>query len=84
MSILMYIEVKMKTTATEFRTHLFTWLDKVIATGDFLEIERKGVKLSISRQDRGPKLLRLPKRPTIVGDPASLLGLDWSSEWKPS
>jgi hypothetical protein len=73
----------MKTSATDFRSNLFTWLDRVIATGEALEIERKGIKIRIERQDGAPRLSRLPKRPTMVVDPENLVHNDWSTEWKP-
>jgi hypothetical protein len=72
----------MKTSATDLSTNLYTWLDKVLMTGESLEIDRKGVKLVISRADRGTRLSRLPKRDTIIGSPDGIVSIDWSTEWK--
>ena len=73
----------MKTTATDLRTHLFSWLDKIIYSGESLEIERKGVILKIQRIDETPRLSRLEKRPTLAVKPEELLDMDWSGEWNP-
>lgn len=72
----------MKTSATDLRTHLYGWLDKILVTGEPLEVYRKGVKLVIARADGSTRLSRLPKRDTIIGDPDSLVSIDWSREWK--
>lgn len=73
----------MKTTATDLRTNLFTWLDKVICTGESLEIERNGVTIKIQRADETPRLGRLKKRATLAVKPEELLDIDWSEEWDP-
>jgi hypothetical protein len=71
----------MRTTPTDFRSHLYTWLDKVVATGEPLEIVRKGVVLQVSPVNKPSKLQRLQKHDIFRSDPNDLIHLDWSSEW---
>jgi hypothetical protein len=77
------MESNLKTSATDLRTNLYSLLDRVAKSGETIEIDRKGVRLKIVRDDKGLKLSGLKKRNSIVGDPEALLGLDWSSAWKP-
>ena len=72
----------MKTTATDLRTHLYTWLDRVAGTGEVLEVERRGVVLRISREQGDSRLARLPKRPTLACEPDALVDLSWADSWK--
>jgi hypothetical protein len=72
----------MQTTATELRTHLYTWLDRIAHTGEVLEVERKGVVIRISRDQSTSRLARLPRRPTMRVDPDSIVDQEWSQSWK--
>jgi len=59
-------------------------LDKVLSTGEPVEIERKGKRLLISPAEKRRDLDCLEKHPEfIVGNPDDLVHIDWSSEWKP-
>jgi antitoxin (DNA-binding transcriptional repressor) of toxin-antitoxin stability system len=70
-------------TATELRQNIYRLLDEVLETGEPLEIERRGRRLRIVRDEQArTKLDRLTPRPdAIVGDPQDLVHLDWSDLW---
>jgi hypothetical protein len=75
----------MKITASKLRENIYKILDQVLETGAPVEIERRGRKLRIVPGDALPrgKLACLERRPkVIVGDPETLVHLDWSGEWK--
>ena len=46
-----------------------------------IEIVRKGRILRIVPDKKPSKLARLKKRSCIVGDPESIVHIDWSKEW---
>ena len=71
----------MKTTATELRSNLYKYLDRLLETGEVLEIERKGRILRIVAEDAPPKLSRIRKKDTIIGDPETLIEIDWTDTW---
>jgi antitoxin (DNA-binding transcriptional repressor) of toxin-antitoxin stability system len=59
-------------------------LDKVLSTGEPVEIERKGKRLLISPAKKRRELDCLEKHSEfVVGNPDDLVHIDWSSEWKP-
>jgi hypothetical protein len=72
----------MKTTVTDLRSHLYTWLDRVLETGEVLEVQRKGVVLRISREESLSRIERLPKRPTMLVGPDAIVDQEWSGAWK--
>jgi antitoxin (DNA-binding transcriptional repressor) of toxin-antitoxin stability system len=71
----------MNTTVTDLRSHLYTWLDRVLETGEVLEVSRKGVVLRISREHSPSRIERLPKRPTMLVDPDAIANQEWSEAW---
>lgn len=73
----------MTVTASKLRQNIYQLLDRVIETGQPIELERKGRKLRIVTVEPVSRLARLPKRQCIKGDPEKLVSIDWSSEWKP-
>lgn len=74
----------MKTTASQLRADVYRLLDRVIATGEPIEVERNGRLVRIVAVAPPSLLGGLPRRPdTIVGDPDELVHVDWSSEWRP-
>lgn len=73
----------MKTTVTDLRNHLYSYLDTVLATGEPLEIERKGRILRIVSETAPSKISRLKARDTLIGSVESLLNQEWSQEWDP-
>ena len=71
----------MKVTASALRQNIYSILDQVLATGEPVEIIRRGNKLRIVPEQKPSKLARLKKRSCVVGDPDSIVHLDWSKEW---
>ena len=68
---------------TELRANLYQIVDQVIETGVPIEIHRKGVTLKLVPESKKNKLDNLKKHPKVlVGDPESIVHLDWSSRWK--
>ena len=71
----------MKVTASKLRQDIYSVLDTVLETGVPVEIVRKGRVLRIVPDKKPSKLARLKKRACIVGDPESIVHMDWSKEW---
>jgi hypothetical protein len=71
----------MKITASALRQDIYRILDRVIETGEIVEIERKGRVLTIMPPRQRLRLDQLPKRDYIIGDPEDLVSIDWSEEW---
>jgi hypothetical protein len=74
----------MAVSASQLRADIYRLLDQVLETGEPLEIERKGRILKIVAEEgpRGFDALE-PHPDAIIGDPDSLVHMDWSSEWRP-
>lgn len=72
----------MKITATSFRKNLYALLDRVIETGNPIDIERKGKIIRILAIEPKSKLSNLKKRNVINGNPEDIISIDWSNEWK--
>ncbi len=68
-------------TATKLRQNLYNILDSVIDKGIPVEIERKGVILKIVPENPKSKWDRLEPHHVIIGDPESIVSIDWSKEW---
>lgn len=74
----------MRLTPTALRADLYQILDRVLETGEPIEIERNGRLLRIAAVERPSRLAALIRRPDfIVGDSEDLVHMDWSSEWRP-
>lgn len=76
----------MEINATQFRENIYKLLDRVLETGEPLEIVRKGRRLRIAPAGapKGFSLSSLePHLDAIVGDPDDLIHMDWSPQWKP-
>lgn len=68
-----------KFTASQLRKDLYRILDEALATGDPVEVLRKGKVLRIVPEKPASKLDRLKKRKgSFVGDPDDIIGMDWS------
>ena len=70
--------------ASRLRSDIYRVLDRVIETGETVEIERHGriVKL-VAEPPRG-KLDRLVKRPGFIrGKASELPDVEWSKSWRP-
>jgi antitoxin (DNA-binding transcriptional repressor) of toxin-antitoxin stability system len=75
----------MAVTASKLRGDIYNILDAVLATGEPVEIERKGRVLRIvADPPPGSRLSRMKKRPGLInGDPEDLVEHEWSKEWDP-
>ena len=77
----------MKMTATQLRSELYRVLDRVLETGEPVEVGRgkgtvvlrRAVSQRVGRRKGKPN--RNPK--LVVGDPDDLVHFDWSKHWKP-
>ena len=70
--------------ATQLRADLFRVLDRVLETGEEVEIERNGRLLRIAPKKAPRGWDRLVEREgAIKGDPDDLVHVEWSAEWKP-
>jgi len=72
----------MRLSATKLKQNLFQVLDAVLSNGRPVEIVRKGHVLKIVPDEPTSKLENLEAHDTIVGDPESLVSIDWSKEWQ--
>jgi hypothetical protein len=69
---------------TQLRSNLYRLVDRVLADGTPLEIERNGRLLTISPAPPTSKFDALAARPDVIaGDPEDLVHGDWSDEWQP-
>ncbi len=74
----------MSVTPTQLRADLYRILDRVLESGEPVEIEHKGKRLEIVPAAPASKLSNLVRRPEAIrGDPDQLVNLDWSREWEP-
>jgi hypothetical protein len=71
----------MKITASKLRENIYNILDQVLETGVPVEVERKGRVLKIVASAAVDKLAKLKKRNALVGDPESIVHMDWLNEW---
>ena len=71
----------MVVSASELRSRIYRLLDQVAETGQPLEIERKGEHLFVVAERKRSKMDSLIKRKCIVGDPETLVHMDWSETW---
>ena len=78
----MELKVIVRVTASQLRENVYRILDEAIATGNPVEVVRKGKVLKIVPEKRASKLDRLKKRKGVfVGDPDDIIGMDWSKYW---
>ena len=71
-------------STSELRSNIYKLLDRVLETGEPLEINRKGRVLRIVPEEVGSRMSRLVRREDfVIGDPDELIHLDWSGEWRP-
>lgn len=71
----------MRVTASKLRENIYRILDEAIATGNPVEVVRKGKILKIVPEQPPDKLANLKKRKGFVGDPDDIIGMDWSKYW---
>ena len=75
----------MSVTPTQLRANLYKLLDKVLETHQPIEIlcKEQIVKLVAEPTKSRSKLANLKAHPgTLLGDPDSIVHMDWSGEWK--
>jgi hypothetical protein len=66
---------------SHLRANLYRLLDRVLKTGEPIEIDRAGKRLLLVPKERRSKLENLVRRDVIVGDPEDLVHMDWSKDW---
>jgi hypothetical protein len=72
-------------TASKLREDIYNILDRILETGEPVEVERKGRLLRISVElPPASRLARMKKRAGLInGDPEALAEIDWSANWNP-
>ena len=79
-------------TPSKLRADVYRILDRILATGEPVHVERKGRRLVISSADgpvgptadRRRRLEDFSVAPTlIVGNPEDLVEAEWSAYWDP-
>jgi hypothetical protein len=74
----------MAVSTSKLRGNIYKLLDKVLETGEPLEIERKGRKLKIIPSPASDRLSGLQAhKKYLVADPEGIVHVDWSGEWQP-
>ena len=67
---------------SELRQNVYRLIDQVLATGEPLEIERKGRRLRLVPSEPVDRLALIRPIPDLIaGDPEDLVSSDWSGEW---
>lgn len=73
----------MAVSTSKLRSNIYKLLDKVLETGEPLEIERKGRKLKIIAAPAPDRLARLQAhKKYLPADPEDIVHVDWSGEWR--
>jgi hypothetical protein len=72
----------MKVTATALRQNIYGILDKALATGQTIEVERKGKTLKIVPPKVESRLAKLKDRGLFIGDVDDTIHIDWMEEWR--
>lgn len=68
-------------TASELRGNIYRLLDKVLETGEPLEIERQGRLVRIVPAEKPARIASLVKHDCLNGDMEDIVHLDWAEEW---
>lgn len=75
----------MVVNASKLRADIYRLLDEALATGEPIVVVRHGRTLRIVPDPPVRDVHALPTHPgCIVGDPDSIVHLDWSADWKPT
>jgi hypothetical protein len=74
----------MKVSVTRLRSDVYNLLDHVTATGEPIEIERKGQRLRIIAVKPPSRLQRLKanKEKLWIGDRRDIFNIDWLAGWR--
>jgi prevent-host-death family protein len=71
-------------SVSRLRANLYRVIDRVLETGEPVEIERNGRRLRIVPAEAAGRLAALRPHPEYLrDDPESLVHLDWTGEWEP-
>lgn len=70
-------------TPSRLQANLYRLLDRVLSTGEPLEVESRGGHVKIVAADGGGLYLLKPHPDYVAGDLEDLAHLDWSNEWLP-
>ena len=73
----------MPITASQLRADVYNLLDRVLATGEPLEIDRNGRLLRVVVGEPIDWTRRLTRRAITVGDPDALVDQNAASPWTP-
>ncbi|MEE9165509.1 MAG: type II toxin-antitoxin system Phd/YefM family antitoxin [Nitrospinota bacterium] len=73
---------KKSITPSKLRENIYRILDKILETGNSIEIKRHGRRLKIEPVDSVNKLDNLIDRPYLKCKADQIVHLDWSKEWK--
>ena len=68
---------------SRLRQNLYRILDRVLETGEPVEIRRKGKRLLIVREESGRLEALRPHPDYLRTDAEELVHMDWSEEWRP-
>ena len=68
---------------SRLRQNLYRILDRVLETGEPVEIWRKGKRLRIVREESGRFEALRPHPDYLRTDAEELVHMDWSEEWRP-
>ncbi len=69
-------------TPSALRRDLYNLLDKVIQTGEPIEIKRKNKVLKITVETSKTKIDNLKKRDVLNCAPEEIIHNNWEQEWK--
>lgn len=69
--------------ASALRANIYKLLDRVIETGQSLEVRRGDRSVRIVPIDKPSRLQLLPRRKIVRGDAEALVSVNWSKNWKP-
>lgn len=71
-------------TPSQLRQNIYRLIDRVLETGEPLEIHRKGRRLRLVPDEAGSnRLAAIHTNPdVVVGDPEALVSVDWAGEWE--
>jgi len=79
----------MTISPTALRKDIYKILDKIIETGEPVEIERKGITLKIVKEEsveeplnRWDLIESLPDKETWIGDLDDIFDMNWMEEWE--
>jgi len=73
-------------TPSTLRADIYRILDRVLETGEPVEVRRGNRRLKIVPADAAPvaNLEKLQAHPgAIIGDAEDLVDIEWSHEWRP-